>query len=226
MGNRKITAIKVQKRNPNRVNIYLDGEFSFGLARIIAAWLNIGQELDEEKIATLREEDQQEVAYQQALNLIGFRLRTKSEVEAYLRENGSSEELIATIIERLSHSGLVDDRRFAQAWIENRSEFRPRSRRALAYELRRKGVSADVIEQSLEESSPDEELAYQAALKQSRRFRELEWPEFRRKLVDFLARRGFSYSTIAPVVDRVWAEQRSNQTPGDNSYDHDQEVIP
>ena len=51
---RKITAIEVQKRRPNRVNIHLDGEFAFGLARIVAAWLRVGQELSEEKIEELQ----------------------------------------------------------------------------------------------------------------------------------------------------------------------------
>ena len=51
---RKITAIEVQKRTPNRVNIYLDGEFAFGLSRIVAVWLRTGQELSEEKIEQLQ----------------------------------------------------------------------------------------------------------------------------------------------------------------------------
>ena len=51
--NQKITALKAQKRNPNRVNVYLDGNFAFGVARIVAAWLNIGQELSPEKVASL-----------------------------------------------------------------------------------------------------------------------------------------------------------------------------
>ena len=225
MVNRKITAIKVQKHNPNRVNIYLDGEFSFGLARIVAAWLHVGQDLDEGKIAALRSQDEKEVAYQRALNLISVRFRTKDELKKHLREIGVSEEIISGTLERLDRSGLVNDLRFAQAWVENRSEFRPRSQRALAYELRRKGVSADVIERTLEETLPDSELAYQAASKQSRRLRDLEWPEFRRKLGDFLARRGFSYDTVAPVVGRVWAERRPTDTAEDNSSEHDREVL-
>ena len=50
---RKITAIKRQKRDPNRVNIYLDDDFAFGLSRIIAGWLDVGHELDDEKIISL-----------------------------------------------------------------------------------------------------------------------------------------------------------------------------
>jgi len=68
-----ITALTLQKRNRQRVSVFLDGEYSFGLARIVAAWLEVGQELSDEKIAQLRAEDEREVAYQRALRLIQYR---------------------------------------------------------------------------------------------------------------------------------------------------------
>ena len=64
-----ITALKVQKKNANRVNVYLDGEFAFGLARITAAWLRKGQILSNREIDSLKSADEIEVAYQRALNL-------------------------------------------------------------------------------------------------------------------------------------------------------------
>ncbi|PIZ25955.1 MAG: hypothetical protein COY47_03135, partial [Chloroflexi bacterium CG_4_10_14_0_8_um_filter_57_5] len=63
-----ITAIKPQKKNPRRVNVYLDGEFAFGLSKLIAAWLKVGQTLPEEKIASLQAEDERETVYQKALH--------------------------------------------------------------------------------------------------------------------------------------------------------------
>jgi regulatory protein len=199
------------------VNVYLDGEFAFGLARIVAAWLQVGQELDDQKIAALQAEDAHEVAYQRVLKLLGYRSRSTHEVRKNLRDHNVPEEVIAGVLERLRRSRLVDDERFAQAWIENRSEYRPRSRRALAMELRQKGITDEVIKQTLEEAArEDEDLAYQAALKQSRKLKEMEWPEFRQKLSGFLARRGFSYEVVAPVVKRVWVEQRPGRLPGSN----------
>src|SRR5210317_1123984 len=70
---KKITALTIQKRNPNRVNVHLDGEFAFGLARITAAWLRVGQELTPEKIALLKEEDAAEVALQRAFRFLSYR---------------------------------------------------------------------------------------------------------------------------------------------------------
>jgi len=221
----KITALKVQSRNPQRVNVYLDGEFAFGLSRLVAAWLQEGQALNEEKIADLKAEDAHEVAYQRALNLIVRRMRSGAKIQENLRRHGISEEIIASVVERLERSGMIDDKLFAQAWVENRSEFRPRSKRALAYELRQRGIADEVIDHVLAETMPDEAgLAYQAALKYSRKLNQLDWFEFRRKLSGHLARRGFSYDIVIAVVDRVWAELRSNVPSGNNLTDS--EVLP
>ncbi len=211
---RKITALKLQKRNRQRVNVFLDGEFAFGLSRIVAAWLEVGQELNDEKIAQLREDDTLEIAYQQALKYIGYRIRSEAEVQNKLTEYGFSEEVTTEVNQRLHRNGIVDDERFAQAWIENRIEFRPRSHRALSFELRQKGIAKDIIDKTLTNTTTDEELAYLAAARQCHKLIDLEWPEFRRKLSGYLTRRGFSYNIVATVVDRVWAEQRSNKTPG------------
>ena len=212
---RQITALKVQEHNRERVNVYLDGEFAFGLARIVAAWLQVGQDLSDEKMAALLAEDGQEKAYQQALEFLSYRPRSEAEVQKNLRDHVIPEAVIAETIERLQRNGLVDDSAFAQAWVENRNTFRPRSRRALAAELRQKGLSSEIIAESLQ-AVDEEALAYQMALKQVRKLQDLKWPEFRRKLTGQLARRGFAYDTIASAVERVWAEIRSANNAGDH----------
>ncbi len=201
----RITAIEPQKRNPERVNIHLDGEYAFSLARIVAAWLSVGQELTADKIASLQGNDEREQAYQQALLFLSYRARSTSEIRRNLLKHKVPAEVIDQTIERLKTERLVDDDQFAKAWVENRSTFRPRSRRALAVELRQKGISDGAAQSALAEVDEDA-LAYEAGLKRARRLEALEWNEFRTKLSEFLARRGFSYSVIAPVVSRIWSE--------------------
>ena len=205
-----VTAMKVQKRNPQRVNVYLDGEYAFGLARITAAWLQIGQELDDEKIAQLRSQDSHEAAYQKALHFLDFRPRSCAEVQKNLEKQGYEAEVIEAVLERLERSGLINDGQFAQAWVDNRSEFRPRGRRALSMELRQKGLDDEAIESALSELDEDS-LAIQAARKQARKLHGLPKPDFRRKLAGFLARRGFGYGVIEPVLERVWQETMNNE---------------
>jgi regulatory protein len=225
---KKITAIQVQKRNPNRVNIHLDGEYAFGLARIVAAWLQVGQPLDEEKIAKLQAEDARERALQQALLFLSYRARSEKEIRQNLSKHEIPEAVIEETLERLRRDGFANDKQFASAWVENRSTFRPRGRRALALELRQKGIDDSTIESALEDVD-EEALAYEAGQKKARKLKGtalspskgLEWGAFRKKMSEYLARRGFSYSVIAPIVKRLWNEIH---TEGEEQIYDDEEI--
>lgn len=207
---KKITALEVQRRNPNRVNVHLDGEFTFGLARIVAAWLRVGQEISEEKIEQLQAEDARERAFQQAMLFLSYRARSESEIRQNLRKHEIPELVIEQTLDRLRQDGLANDDQFARAWVENRSTFRPRSRRLMAMELRQKGLNDEAVATAIADVN-DEALAYEAAQKRVARYKSLEWNEFRKKLSDFLARRGFSYSVVAPVVTRLWNEVHKDE---------------
>lgn len=211
MGGR-ITALKVQEHNKQRVNVFIDNEFALGLSRITAGWLYIGQELSDAKISQLQAEDDREVAFQRALHFLEYRQRALSEVRRNLEKHKTPEDVIDDVLERLKSSGYIDDTRFAQAWIENRSAFRPRSKRALTVELRQRGLDQETIQNALEDldEAQEETLAYQAAQKQLRKLAEADLPEFRRKLGNFLARRGFGYGVIRTVVERTWKENHEN----------------
>jgi regulatory protein len=140
------------------------------------------------------------------VKFLNYRPRSESEVVTRLRKQKTEEHIIEEVLSRLRRSGLVDDQKFAQAWVENRAEFRPRSIYALRVELRKKGISDEAIEEVLD-GLDEEELAYQAARKQVRKYRELEWEAFRKKLSGYLARRGFNYGIISSIVPKVWEEQ-------------------
>ncbi len=206
---RTITAIQAQKNHPDRVNIHLDGEFAFSLTRIVAAWLSVGQRLDDEKIAKLQAEDARERAYQRAMLFLSYRARSEAEIRQNLRRHEIPDPVIEEILERLRQERLADDKEFARAWVENRNTFRPRSRRALALELRQKGLPDEIAHAAL--AGVDEEtLAYEAARKRVNRLKGLERSEFRKKLSEYLARRGFPYDVITSTVSRIWNETQSN----------------
>ena len=203
---KKVTALKLQKKNRERVNVYLDGEFAFGLAHILAGWLKVGQELSEAKIAELQANDELEVAYQRALNFLSYRARASEEIRRNLRKKDFSEETIEAVIERLEKHKYINDAEFANLWVDNRSEFRPRGRYALRTELRQKGISDKVIEVALQDLDEDD-LAFRAAEKQARKYKPMEWQDFKKKLGAFLSRRGFSYDIISNVLPQIWEEQ-------------------
>jgi regulatory protein len=201
----QITALKYQKKNRDRVSIYLDGHFAFGLPAIVAASLKQGQHLSDAEIEALTEQGAAESLYNQALNYLSYRPRSQSEIIGYLQRRGASESQIDVVVERLKRAGLLDDEAFARFWIENRERFRPRGLRALHHELRSKGLDSEIIEQALT-SVDASESAYHAASKKARQLSHLDQATFRRKLVEYLARRGFEYEIAREAADRHWTE--------------------
>ena len=209
VGEMKVTALKLQARNPARVNVHLDGQFALALAKVLAARLRLGQELSEADLAALRQADAEEDAYARALRLLSLRARSETEIRRRLHQHAAGPAGVDVVAARLRQAGLIDDQAFAGGWVENRGAFRPRSRRALQAELRRKGVAEEVVRQAV--AKVDEaEAAYQAATRQARRLAGLPLADFRRRLTAFLARRGFDYETIEVVVERVWREQSAD----------------
>ena len=200
---RRITAIKAQKHNPDRISIDLDGEFAFGLSRIVAAWLKVGDTLSEKQITDLTRADTSEKALQSALKLLDYRPRTEKEIRQRLNIKGFDEQEIESVMVRLHAANLVQDQQFARMWIDNRCEFHPRSKRMIRFELRNKGVSEQIIDQALTDGMDEEELASRAAEKYARKLDPSDRLGFRKKLSAYLARRGFSYGTVAPVVNRM-----------------------
>ncbi len=201
----KITALKLQARNKTRVNVYLDGEFAFGLVKILALPLRIGQELSEAEVERLQTADAEEQAHERAVRLIARRPRSETEIRQRLQKAGVAALVIAVVLDRLRNSKLLDDEAFAKFWVENRTTFRPRSKRALQVELRRKGVSGAALDEAMQDTN-DVEAAYALALKRAKRLASLPAPDFRRKLSEYLARRGFDYETVEPIVRRVMSD--------------------
>jgi len=206
-----ITAIRLQKKNPRRASLYLDGRFVLGLAVEVAQDLGLhrGQVLSDADLEALRQAEEQRQAYQYALRLLSYRLRSTAEVRQRVAGKGYADDQAEAVVARLTELGLLDDRVFAQTWVENRRALRPRGRQALQAELRQKGLAAGVIAAALEEARVDEGEAEQAlalARERAAALVGLERPDFFRRLQGYLARRGFSPDAVVPAVRRVWEE--------------------
>lgn len=208
--NSTITALKMKSQRSNRVVVHLDGKPAFTLAPVLAASLSVGQTLDEGLIGELKRRQALEEAYQRALSLLGRRPRSERELALYFKRRGIEDETAAGVIERLRERGLVDDRAFAKAWVENRIEFRPRGPYALRAELRTKGVANEDIDAALE-GLDQEEIALKAASKMVRRWKELSAEDFRARLNTYLSRRGFDYQILPDVVARIERDRAGNR---------------
>jgi regulatory protein len=199
----KITALQAQKRNRERLNVYLDGQYAFSLALNAAVGLRLGQQLSAEEIARLQTQDEYEKAKESALRFISYRPRSMAEVRQNLRGKGVDDTIIEQVVNRLAELELLDDAAFARYWVEQRETFKPRSPLALRQELQQKGLERQVIDEALAELDVTA-AARRAAEQQAGRWEHLDKESFYQKMGGFLQRRGFSYSIVREVTDEVW----------------------
>ena len=198
-----ITALKIQKRDKERVNVYLDDEYAFAVTVLVAATLRKGLFLTDTEVEQFKGQDERNKAHNQAIRFLGFRARSRQEVERYLQAKGYAPGVIADTIDRLLNEHYLDDEEFARAWLENRERFRPRGQQALRYELKQKGIAGEVIEVALADLDEDE-LAWSAVEPKLSQWQKLSEDEFKKKMLGFLSRRGFTYEVTYRVLDRAW----------------------
>lgn len=197
-----ITGLRFQKRNPDRVNVYLDGEYAFALQATAAAQLRKGQQLSAAEIAGFKAEDEKVKAYNRAARFLGYRPRSRAEVVRYLRGKQYDEPVVSYAVERLSREGYLDDAAFARFWVENRERFKPRSARALRHELRGKGVDAAAIDAALADLD-EADSAWAALEPKLDRWRHLDPDTFQQRVLGHLARRGFGYHTARATLEHA-----------------------
>jgi regulatory protein len=163
-----------------------------------------------------REQDLGERAREICLRLLSVRPRTRVELGAALRRHGIPDEVADAVLDRYDEVGLIDDEAFARAWVTSRHHGRGLSRRALAGELRRKGVDTELVGAALEEVDPETEATTARDLV-DRRLRSVGSapPEVvLRRLVGMLARKGYQSGLAYRVVKEALAEAADERTAG------------
>lgn len=199
-----LTAIKPQK-NKKRVNIYLDGKFGFGidLENFVKLGLKVEQELSDKKVEEIVKKSEFQKNLDKLLRFATLRPRSEKEIKDWFKRRKVYESLHKELFNRLNRLDLINDEKFAQWWVEQRSSFRPRGKRALEMELRMKGIKKEVIGQVLSDIKMDEEkVARELLNKKSYKWRLLPKREARAKMSAFLARKGFDWEIIEKVLGK------------------------
>lgn len=200
----KITKVERQQKIKNRLNIYIDGEFAFGLAEFLVVdhGLFVGKELTGEDIGKIKKADELSKAMNKAYNFLSYRGRSEKEMTDKLSEVFEP-EIIEKAIVRLCDHGYINDREFAEAWVRDRGG--SRGTRALRSELVKKGVSREIIDEVL--LGVGKETEFECALKLVRskeKYRLLNRTEAYKKVGPFLMRRGYSYEVVKKVIEEVY----------------------
>jgi regulatory protein len=208
----KITALKIQVRDKDRVNVFIDGKYRFSLDMTQVAELGIknGAEYTEEELVELENESQFGKLYTRSLEYALIRPRSQRELRDYLYrktrdtrtktgdiKKGVSKELTERVFNRLLEKGYIDDEKFAKFWVENRNVRKGSSMRKLQMELRGKGVDSAIIEQVLATTERvDTDELQKIIAKKASRYDDIQ------KLTAYLVRQGFRYDDVKEALTR------------------------
>ncbi len=198
----KITDIKPQVRNKNRVSLYVDGEFFCGLEKltVLSHRLHIGDEVDTDTLKEATAESERTTAFEKAVQYLGVRPRTEREMRTYLSGKEFSADTVDATVEKLCNYGYVNDAEFCRMYIE--AYGKKSGVRKLRAELRAKGVAGEIIDNALSEMNDRTDAVVRLAEKYlSSHARD------KRKVYAYLMGRGFEYDTIRQALnDMDWQE--------------------
>lgn len=195
----QVSAITQHQKNDNRFAVYIDGAYSLSLSgdSLLSSGLYPGKTLTKYDIASLKKHTATDRLMGQVYRYVSLRNRSQWEVEQYLRRKQASPQTTPKILDNLTRLGLVDDRRYAEAYIHDHQLLRPTSLRKLRLELQKKHISDTIINELLNDSQSTETTALQAVIQRKRR-----QPKYQDdlKLMQYLARQGFGYADIKQAL--------------------------
>ena len=206
----KITALKAQLRDKDRINVFVDGKYRFSLDISQVADLGVrnGAEYTEAELVELENESKFGKVYVRTLEYVLVRPRSEREVLDYLYrktrdtrtkegaiKKGVSKEVTERVFNRLMEKGHLDDLRFAHFWLENRNVRKGSSLRKMQAELQAKGVDKALIDEALKGTDRiDIEELRKVVAKKAYRYSDSQ------KLIAYLMRQGFRYDDITSVL--------------------------
>jgi len=206
----RISAIEVQEKKANRRSIFVNGKFVVGVDESIIAdlGLHVGQQIGEEELQAIARAEMIARAKQKALKLLEHRPHSRAEIGRRLSRAGFAEDVVEETLTRLEDLGLIDDAQFSRSWVNHRLAGKAMGKVRIKWELRQKGVPAEVAEEAL--SAVDADAEYQSALDAARRrWQKDKAPDERarrRRLASFLRRQGFDWDVITRILNELSAD--------------------
>lgn len=203
----RITRIEPQKRKRKRYSIWIDNQYSFSCDKevLLKLCLEEGQEVSFSELEALLRDIQQKEAKDYSLYILARRPLSEAQLKDKLRSRRYDSKIISIVIDYLKGIGLIDDLNYSRLWIRSRSRTNPRGALLLRQELRMKGIASQIIERVLDEfkeSYNEEELLVQVAEKRAKKLKNLDPISRKRRLFNYLLRRGFLVDEVRKVIKR------------------------
>lgn len=204
----KITDIKIQKNNKTRANVYVDGEFAFGLEMVTVMKLGLktGSEVSPEKLGEAVFDSEKSVAFERAVNYLSKSMKTEKQVRDYLRKKEYPQEIIDHVLEKLVGYNYVNDELYAETYAEQSGK--SKGNRRIRRELLNKGISRETSERFAVDNETSEKVCFSLAEKYMKnKPRDVKTAQ---KLQRFLLYRGFDYETVNAAV-RSFTDQTEGE---------------
>ncbi len=197
----KITAIKAQLKNPDRVSIFVDSKYSFSLTldQLLSEKLNKDKEVDENDIRKYKKLSDEGKLKSKVLDWLMRRPHSVREYRDYMYRKKADKDLTEALLEEFKKKDYLNDENFTRWFVENRVR-KNKSKREIEAELRSKGVSQVIVQKVATElalSNSEKESLTELVKKLQRRSKYQD----KIKLKQYLTSKGFSYSDIKEIVD-------------------------
>lgn len=205
----KISKIETQKKNKDRLNIYIDDAFAFGISTDVYLKYNLkkNQEIDNEFIEEILLEEENSKAINSAVKYLSYRQRSIKEMTDYLNRKGYDRLIVEKTLNYLLDKNYLNDSEFAQSFIKDKSYLNKYGINKIRYELLNKGVSKEIIAKTLTFDSDEEfDNAMELAIKKLKSYKNQDRDSIYRKLGGFLQRKGYQYDTVKRVLKEVLNE--------------------
>ncbi len=193
-----ITQLKIQSKDKNKVNLFLDGEFYCSLSLEVAVKHNLKKDImiDEKVLDGIVLESEKSFAYNQALKLVSTRYKTKKEVEKYLQEKGYASPTIIYVLKRLMEYDFINDERYVESFVAHNMQKDGVIK--IKQKLLQKGVKEDIIDSVINSIESQDEQIKTLAVKYMKTKEKTK--ENYAKLFRYLMGKGFRYEEVLSVL--------------------------
>lgn len=206
-----ITNIEEQKRNKERVNVYIDNDYAFSLSKeiLLKEKINIKDTVDKEKLLKLSVEDNYSKCKNTSLRIIERSYKTEKELRDSLLTKGYDELSINRTVEFLKEYNFINDEQYTKMYIKDK--LKNQGKNKIKYSLIRKGISSDILENELSEvdNSLEDETAYNLGYKKYLTLKKKEDDKYKlsQKLYRFLMSKGYNYDIVSKTIKRITEEE-------------------
>lgn len=202
-----ITKIEIQKKNKERVNLFLDNEYAFSISTelVYKEGLRVNLNVDIEKLKDLAEKEEMLRCKNSAIRIIERNYKTEKEVRNKLIEKGYNENAINNAIDFLQKYNFLNDNTYTKMYVKDKLNSQGSNK--IKYTLMKKGISKEMIEEELQNIDRDDEkkVAMELAQKKLSSIKKSENDKYKisGKLYRFLTSKGYNYDIVKETVKDV-----------------------